>query len=180
MSSNDNVLSNLAVAAAALVIAIGVVLAIIFGARLMQDRSASPSVSIQATWLVNAGQQIEAAQRMHRALNSGRVATSLESLLDQGLIAVTPAPPAGAALGDWRLSEDGRISLIELSALSEDDENSIADIVCRRIFEVAGGAEFFVSGAEPVEADLDAIRSVHGCGKKGSGAGRKIWYVHKN
>lgn len=180
MSSSDNVLSNLAVAVAALVIALGVVLAIIFGARFMQDRSASPSVSIQASWLVNAGQQIEAAQRMHRAMNSGRVATSLDSLLQQGLLAVSPAPPAGAAVGTWRMSDDGRISLIELSAVSENDENAIADIVCRRIFEVAGGARFDVSGKEPSEADIEAIHEVHGCGEKGSGSSRKIWYVHKN
>jgi hypothetical protein len=180
MSSRESILPNLAVAAAALVIALGVVLAIIFGARLMQDRSASPSVSIQASWLVNAGQQIEAAQQMYQAMNSGRLATSTAALVDQGALSVMPAPPAGVARGQWKMSPDGRISFIELEAGSSDEGISIADAVCARILQVSGGEMFRISGGEPVAEDLLEARALHGCGKKGSETLRRMWYIHKN
>lgn len=145
------------------------------GALLMTFEHISDKTTILR--LVNASEQIGAAQRFHLAVN-GRRAETPENLVRAGFLKTIPDIPGGMQ-GAWSMDPSGEAVLIAFEE-GEDYERFTAR-VCALAQEMGGSASIEIKGPQPSHQDLDAKGVRFGCAQGRLSTAddhAKTWFIH--
>lgn len=127
--------------------------------------------------LMNASQQIGAAQRFHLAVN-GRPAETPELLVKTGFLENIPDVPGGMQ-GPWYLDETGKAILVGFE--QGEDYDRFTARVCALAQEMGGSASIAIKGPFPSHRELDAQGVRFGCAQARMAKPDdpvKTWFIH--